>query len=143
MKQKLHMLIAKLISTNANSCQAVVSYHVFILRLVFFRYDAINLNHKEEKELIKQREELLLIKLGLGSKHPRKALHDRKGALRISLIKPTTIAAMMKLKLDARNKRKARNAQEAINYQEFRIVRRQNSKNWRRSRKETSKNAGG
>ena len=63
-------------------------------------------------------EEPLLIKLGLGTKYPRKALYNRKGALGIGLMKLTTIVAMMKLKLFIGNKRKEGNAHIAIKYQE-------------------------
>ena len=50
-------------------------------------------------------EGVLVAKLGLREKFPRKILHTRKSMLEVGLMKPSTIAAMLVIKLHLRHKR--------------------------------------
>ena len=69
-----------------------------------FACGVIDLSSKQEKALMNMHEQPLLIKLGFSTKCPRKSLHNRKGALRIGLIRPRNILALMQLKLFVGNK---------------------------------------
>ena len=71
-----------------------------------FYCGAICIDDKEEKELIKTHEEILLTKMGLSRACPRAALHTRKSVLGIGLMKPKILLDALKVKLHADNKRK-------------------------------------
>ena len=59
----------------------------------------------------------MLLKLGLSRKFPRIALYSRKSALRVGLMLPSTLIAVLKLKLYVGNIRKLGNAADSIKVQ--------------------------
>ena len=91
---------------------------MYMIKSIFFGCRVIELNLREEEELKRIYEELILIKLGLGRKFPRIVLYKRTSALGIGLMKPSTIIAILKLKSYIGNKQKQGNATKSINIQE-------------------------
>ena len=59
----------------------------------------IKLTPSQEKVLMEISEKVLLKKMGLSEKFPRKMLHTRKSALGVGLIKPSTMVLILSLKL--------------------------------------------
>jgi len=93
-------------------------YNVYMIKSVYFRSGIVELNNKQEIELRRIYEELLLIKLGLSRKFPRDILHSRKSALGVGIMKPTTIIDMLKAKLFLGNVRRKGVTYVAIKLQE-------------------------
>ena len=53
MKQKLIIVMMKLMKTSMNHYQVWVCYNIYILISMYFRYEIIDLNKKEEVELMR------------------------------------------------------------------------------------------
>jgi len=118
MRSKLTKSITKLMNLDINSYQASVYYHIYMIKEVFFGCGIVDLHPREEQELKRIYEAPLLQKLGLSKKFPRAVMYARKSALGLGIMAPSTILALLKLKLYIGNKRINGNAGEAINAQE-------------------------
>ena len=82
-----------------------IFFSMYLCRKVFFSCRIINMNNTQEKELMRIYEPIILKKIGLGEKFPRLCLYSRRSALGIGLLKPTTILAILALKLYVGHKR--------------------------------------
>ena len=89
-----------------------------MIKSVYFGCRIIELTNRQEQELKRIYEELLLIKLGLSRNFPRDVLYSRKSALGVRIMMPSTIINMLKAKLYIGNKRKGGIVKEAIELQE-------------------------
>ena len=100
-----------------NSYQAAMYFNVYMIKSVYFGCGIVELNKQQENELGRIYEEPMLLKLGLSRKFPRTALYSRKSALGVGLILPSTLIAVLKLKLYVGNIRKLGNAADSIKVQ--------------------------
>ena len=89
-----------------------------MIKSVYFGCGIVQLHTKEENELKRIYEAILLSKLRFRKKFPRTALYSRKSALGIGLMTPSTIIDILKLKIHVVNKQKKRNVVDAISAQE-------------------------
>lgn len=117
MRKKMDTSIKKLMNMEINTYQAAIYFNVYMIKSVYFGCGIVKLNKQQEKELRRIYEEPMLIKLGLSRKYPRTALYSRKSALGVGLMLPSTLLAVLKLKLYIGNMRKLGNAAEAIQVQ--------------------------
>ena len=97
--------MSKLMKASMNYYQAGVCYNICILISDYFRYRIINLYKKEEEELRRIYEELLLRKLGLSIKFLRIIMHESKDSLGLGMIKPKIIVASYVMKIYLGNKK--------------------------------------
>ena len=105
MKEKMCVAMSKLRSTPLSIGNACVFFNVCLITQVFFGCGIIILNDKQEEILMKIMECTLLKKLGLSERFPRKILYSLKSQLGVGIMKPSTIIAMLALKLYAGHKR--------------------------------------
>ena len=89
-----------------------------MIKSVYFGCGIVQLHTKEENELKRIYEAILLSKLRFRKKFPRTALYSRKCALGIGLMTPSTIIDILKLKMHVGNKQKKRNVVDAVSAQE-------------------------
>jgi len=89
-------------------------YHVYMIKEVFFGCGVVELYPREEQELKRIYKTPLLQKLELSKKFPHAVMYARKSALELGIMAPSTILAMLELKLYIGNKRINGNAGEAI-----------------------------
>ena len=66
--------VKKLIAIDMGIYQAYIYFNIYLVRSIFFRYGVTTIIEKQEKELKLIYEILLLAKLKLGEKFPRKVL---------------------------------------------------------------------
>ena len=118
MRKKMNTSITKMMNMEINSYQAAMYFNVYMIKTVFFGCGIVELNDKQEKELRRIYEEPMLRKLGLSVKFPRTALYSRRSALGVGLILPSTLIAMLKIKLYIGNIRKLGHATDSIKMQE-------------------------
>ena len=104
MRLKMSESITKLMNLDINSYQASVYYNMYMIKAVLFRYSVVELHLKEEEELKRIYEEPFLQKLGLSKKFPRAVMYTRKSTLGLGIMAPSTIIALLKLKLFIGNK---------------------------------------
>ena len=105
MKEKLHRAISKLRGTPISVGNAYVFVNMYLISQVCFGTGIIAINKKQEDELKRISEPTLLRKLGLSEKFPRKILHTKKSQLGVGILQPSTIIAMLSLKLYFGHKR--------------------------------------
>ena len=118
MRKKMNTSITKMMNMEINSYQAAMYFNVYMIKTVFFGCGIVELNDKQEKELRRIYEEPMLRKLGLSVKFPRTALYSRRSALGVGLMLPSTLIAMLKIKLYVGNIRKLGHATDSIKMQE-------------------------
>ena len=73
-------------ATEISLYQAYIFFNMYLLRSVFFGCSMVEISEKQEKELKKIYEILLLTKLKLGEKFPRRILYTRRTALGVGII---------------------------------------------------------
>jgi len=99
MTEKMQEALCKLKSVLLSIANAYMYYNMYLMRKVYFGCGIITLMPNQEKILIKISESILLRKIGLSKKFPTKMLYIRKLALGIGLMKPSTMVAILTLKL--------------------------------------------
>ena len=78
---------------------------MYVISQVYSGCEIIILNEKQEETLMKITESMLLRKLGLSEKFPRKILCAQKSQLGVGIMKPSTIITTLALKLYLGHKR--------------------------------------
>ena len=104
-KEKLIEAIHKLKNIIIITSIIYVFYNMYLIKKVYFRCKIVKLILQQENILIKISKTVLFVKLGLSKKFPRKMLYTRKSTLGISLIRSSTILAILTLKLYLGHKR--------------------------------------
>ena len=89
-------------------------YNMYLLRRVYFGYGIMRLMPNQEKELMKLSENVLIKKMGLSKKFPRKLLYARWNSIGVGIIQPNTAIAMNKIRLYLGNTRLNSNAGQMI-----------------------------
>ena len=118
MRRKLNDSITKLILMQINLFQAAIYYNARMIKSVHFGCGAVELNHRQEKELKRICKEPLLVKIELSRKFPRSILCSRKSALGIGILTPSAIMDMFKTKLFLGKLRTEGNEAKAVAAQE-------------------------
>ena len=99
MKNKMREAIFKLNNTNMVASNASMYYNMYLIKKVYFGCGVININQRQEEDLKKIYEPVILRKLGLSKNFPRSVLYSRKTALGVGLMAPKTIMDGLALKL--------------------------------------------
>ena len=99
MRKKLIISTKKLINTALKAHLVYYYFHMYMVKNVFFGCRITSFIPNQEIELTKIYEQLIIDKLCLGAKFPRKVLYIHKKALGISLMKPNTVLSILALKL--------------------------------------------
>jgi len=105
MKEKMIESIAKLNNTEIKPYLMHLYFNACSLKKVFFGCGVIKITNNQDKELRKLHETTLAKKLRLGSNFLRAAMHSRKSAVGIGLMKPKTVIAILACKLCVGNVR--------------------------------------
>ena len=74
-------------------------YNAYLIKNVYFRTGIIQLTLNQELKLIRIYKQMILWKLRLSKKFPRRILYVRKSVLGIGIMKPSTIVDTLALKL--------------------------------------------
>jgi len=98
-KDKMIDAINKINHLPINTHNAYLYYNTYLIKKVYFGCGIMHLNKQQEQILQTISESTILRKLGLSEKFPREILYSRKSALGIGLLKPTTIIAILAMKL--------------------------------------------
>ena len=106
--------VKKLMATEMIVYQVYIYFNIYLIRNIFFRCGVVDITEKQEKNMKMIYEILLLNKLQLGEKFPRKVLYARCTALGIKIIQPKIAIAMAMLCLYFRNIRIRSNASNVI-----------------------------
>ena len=104
MIEKMMELVVKIKKIDIYPSIAYIFFNMYLCRKVYFGYSIVDMNDKQEKELIRIYKPMILKKIGFGEKFLRSCLYLRRTALGIRLIKPRTIMAILVLKLYIRYK---------------------------------------
>jgi len=99
MKEKMRSAVKKLRNTVIATSTASLYYNMYLTTNVYFGCGVMYLMPKQEEILKKIYKPVLLQKIGLSIKFPRKIVYARKSALGIGLIAPSTIIDTLVLKL--------------------------------------------
>ena len=83
--------MTKIINVYLNYYQISIYYNIYVLTSVYFGYGITKLDDKEEAELMKIYEVLILKKLGLSIKFLQAIMHILKESLGLEFVKPKTI----------------------------------------------------
>ena len=105
MKDKLIGAIQKLNNIIILSSNAYIFYNIYLIKKVYFRCGIMKITPKQEEILIRISKPVILVKLGLSEKFLRIILYARKTALGIGIMKPSTIIAILVIKLYLGHKR--------------------------------------
>ena len=77
-----------------------------LINRIYFKSEIIDLSNKQDKEVKRIYKTLILKKLILSKKFPRRVLHMRRFTLGIGYIRPKTVINLLKIKLYIKSKRK-------------------------------------
>ena len=99
MVEKMRDAINKLANTELLPSIAHLYYNAYLIKKVYFGCGVMTLDKNQEVILQKIYEPVILRKLKLSEKFPRKVLYMRNSALGIGLLKPRTIVDLLSLKL--------------------------------------------
>lgn len=99
MKSKMYRAMSKLRSTSISVANAYIFFNMYLIIQVYFGCGIIILSPKQEEILMQISESILLKKLGLSEKFPRKIIYAQKSELGVGILKPTIIIAILALKL--------------------------------------------
>ena len=99
MKEKMCRAMSRLRGTSLSIANTYVFFNMCLIKQVYFRCRIMYLLPAEEKILMKICEPMLLKKLKLSKKFPRTILYARKSELGVEMLQPSTIVAMLVLKL--------------------------------------------
>ena len=105
MKDKLKEVIHKIKNIEISTAIIHIFYNMYLFRKVYFGYGIVAINEKQEKELMKIYEPIILNKLRLSKKFLRKILYAQKSALGIGIMKLSIIIVIMSLRLYLEHKR--------------------------------------
>ena len=78
---------------------------MYLIKQVYFGCGIISITPAQEKILMQISKAILLKKLGLSKKFPKKILYSRKSELGVGIMKPTTMITILALKLYLGHKR--------------------------------------
>ena len=118
MRGELYASITKFINIALIPYQVAIYFNIYMIKSVFFGCRVVSFNQKQEQELKRICEELLLRKMGFSQKFPQNALYSRKIAIGIGIMELLTIIDMLKLKLYIENIRKGGNTAMMIKARE-------------------------
>ena len=118
MKEKMLEAVAKIRVMDIFPSTAYMFYNMYLCKKVYFGCGIISINDKQEEELMKIYEPVILKKLGLGEKFPRLCLYSKRSSLGIGLMKPKIILAILALKLYIGHKRIRSNISRKISINE-------------------------
>jgi len=99
MKDKMYRVMSRLRGTTLSVANAYVFFNMYLIKQVYFGCGIIELLPAQEKILMQICESTLLKKLRLSEKFPRRILYARKSELGVGILKPTTMIAILALKL--------------------------------------------
>ena len=99
MVNKMKDTIGALKNTTIAVSTASMYYNMYLIKKVYYGGGIFALNDRQEKILKNIYEAVILNKMGLSVKFPRKVLYARKSALGVGLMAPWTIMSMLALKL--------------------------------------------
>ena len=99
--------MCKLKNVSSTTSNAYVFYNMYLIKTVYFSWGIIRLLSQQEQILIKISKTVLLVKLGLSKKFPRRILYARQSALGVGLLKWPMIVLFLALKLYLRYIRKS------------------------------------
>ena len=99
MVNKMKNTVGSLKNTSIAVSTTSMCYDVCLTKKAHHRGGMFTLNDRQEKTLKNIYESVLLNKLGLSVKFPRKVLHARKSALGVGAMAPCTIMSALALKL--------------------------------------------
>ena len=105
MKEKMCRAMSRLKGTSISIANAYVFFNMYLIKQVYFGCGIIELLPAQEKILLHICESTLLKKLRLSEKFPRRILYARKSELGVGILKPTTMIAILALKLYLGHKR--------------------------------------
>jgi len=97
--EKMQEALYKLKSIPLSIANTYMYYNMYLMRKVYFRCGIITIMPNQEKILMKISKSILLRKMDLSKKFPRKMLYARKSALGVELMKPLRMVAILSLKL--------------------------------------------
>ena len=98
MKEKMYRVMSKLRSTPLSITNTYVYFNIYLIKQVYFGSGVLNLNPKQEEELMKISKVTLLRRLGLSERFPRKILYTKKSQLGVGILKPSTIIIILSMK---------------------------------------------
>jgi len=99
MLEKMKEATYKLRNVEIAAPVAHLYYNAYLIKKVYFGSGVLMLTEKQEKELRKIYEPILLRKMNLSEKFPRHVLYSRKTALGVGLLAPSTIVDILSVKL--------------------------------------------
>ena len=105
MKKKMYRSISKLRSIPLSIANAYSYFNIYLIKHVYFRYEVLQLNQKQEGELMKISEATMIRKIGLSNQFPQKSLYTKKSQLGVGILKPSAIIAILSLKLYLEHRR--------------------------------------
>jgi len=118
MVNKMKDAIGSLKNTNIAVLTASMYYNMYLIKKVYYGGGIFTLNDRQEKILKTIYESVILNKLGLSVKFPRKVLYARKSALGVGLMAPRTIMSVLALKLYLSHQRGETRISRLININE-------------------------
>jgi len=118
MKEKLCRAMSKLRSTPLSVGNAYVFVNMYLIKQVYFGTGVIAINKNQEEILKKISEPVILRKLGLSEKFPRRILYTKKSQLGVGILQPSTIIAILALQLYLGHKRSDDNIGKQISINE-------------------------
>ena len=99
MVNKMKDAIDALKNTTIAISTASMYYNMYLIKKVYYGGGIFSLNKRQETILMNIYESVILTKMGLSVKFPRRVLYARKTALGVGLMAPSTIMSMLALKL--------------------------------------------
>jgi len=99
MVNKMRDAIGALKQTTLAVSTASMYYNMYLIKKVYYGSGIYVINKRQEKILKSIYESVILNKMGLSIKFPRKVLYARKSALGVGLMAPRTIMSILALKL--------------------------------------------
>ena len=111
---KLKEAVRKLKNTKMITTTALMYYNAYLITNVYYGCRILNITSKQEEILKKIYKPIILQKLQLSIKFPRKILYARKSALGIGLMAPSTIIDSLALKAYVSHQRGESNISKII-----------------------------
>ena len=99
MQDKIKHAMYKLRNTPVSIGNSYLFYNMYLTTQVYFGCGIVKLLPQQERILMKLSKRVLVKKIGLGENFPREVLYSRKSALGVGLLKPTTVLAILSMKL--------------------------------------------
>lgn len=121
MVNKMKDAIGALKNTTIAISTASMHYNMCLIKKVHYGGGIFSLNQKQESILMNIYESVILTKMGLSMKFPRRVLYTRKTALGAGLMAPNTIMSVLALKLYLSHQRSKTRISKLININEENI----------------------